>query len=122
MKDKSYRSIGTDSQDDWMAQERRYEAKHSPWELDDNAAYLDEEHRKHCEAREAKRAHERECEVKRPDYEKVQETLKSQLRTVRKVPNTANSAAKAFAIVFTLIAIMIFMAFISVFIQIITRF
>ncbi len=68
-----YESVGSSYADDWMAQERRYEAKHSPWELDDNAAYLDEEHRKHCEAREARRAHERECEVKRPDYQQQTE-------------------------------------------------
>ena len=122
MKDKSYRNIGTDTRDDWMAQERRYEAKHSPWDLDDNAAYLDEEHRKHCEAREARRAHERECEVNRPEYERVKEAVRSQWKTVSKAAGPASTAAKSFAIIFTLIAIMMFMAFSGIFIQIIAGF
>ena len=68
-KNSIYESVCSGFADNWMEQERRYEAKHSPWELDDNAAYLDEEHRRHCEAREARKAHERECEVKRPEYD-----------------------------------------------------
>ncbi len=125
MKDRSYERFGSGSGDDWMAQDRRYEAKHSPWELDDNAAYLDEEHRRHCEAREARRAHERECEVKRPGQENLQNLMTSQLKEVRKTVSQARrstSAVNPVAIFFTIFAIMIFMMIISVFIGIITSF
>ena len=94
MKDKSYRNIGTDTRDDWMAQERRYEAKHSPWELDDNAAYLDEEHRKHCEAREARRAHERECEVKRPDLQQQTEAKLKNAAAAKLTNNRKTTSSK----------------------------
>lgn len=108
-----------------MAQERRYEAKHSPWELDDNAAYLDEEHRRHCEAREARRAHEKECEVNRPGEESLQNLMTSQLKEVRKTVSQvrrstpAANPATMFVIVF---AIIIFIMFISVFIEIFLSF
>ncbi|MBO4218221.1 MAG: hypothetical protein J5694_01580 [Erysipelotrichaceae bacterium] len=94
--EKIYESIGSSTSDDWMERERRYEARHSPWDLDDNASYLDEEHRKHCEAREVRRKHEESCEVEHPDYQEYQKTANrpaaSQWQTL-KMPEKAELPA-----------------------------
>lgn len=55
---------GFDSQNDWLKQEMRREASISAWDLDDNASYLDAEHRQHCEASQVRKQHERACAVK----------------------------------------------------------
>ena len=122
-------SIGLVSTDDWMERERRYEARHSPWDLDDNASYLDEEHRRHCEAREVRKEHEKNCEVERPDYSKYAQKVNEQFRSVsqqlrsagaKNVP--AKAAERSIAVFFAIVAIIIFMSFISIFIQILLRF
>ena len=61
---------GFDSQNDWLKQEMRREASISAWDLDDNASYLDAEHRQHCEASQVRKQHERACAVKeaKSDY------------------------------------------------------
>ncbi|MCR5068136.1 MAG: hypothetical protein K6A14_08780 [Erysipelotrichaceae bacterium] len=115
MNRKIYESIGASVSDDWMERERRYEARHSPWDLDDNASYLDEEHRKHCEARQVRKEHERNCEVEHPDYDKYQaaeektpsdpQRLNPQ-RTVKSQKRTLNEE-ETFKLIMYIIAIII---------------
>ncbi len=137
-KEKIYESIGTSVSDDWMERERRYEARHSPWDLDDNASYLDEEHRRHCEARELRKHHEQNCEVPHPDYSKYEQRtaenqfvnpaqqfreMRQQLRNnVRKVSPQTSAAGKSAALFFAIIIIIFFMFFVSIFFQILLRF
>ncbi|MBQ6653984.1 MAG: hypothetical protein IJM79_00440 [Erysipelotrichaceae bacterium] len=134
---KIYEGIGSGPADDWMERERRYEAKHSPWDLDDNASYLDEEHRRHCEARELRKQHEENCEVPRPDYDRYQQQdsgnqftnpsqqfreLRQQLRSAVKQSGTAKAAEKSIGVFIAMISIIIFMFFVSFFIQILLNF
>ena len=136
-KDKVYESIGSGSVDDWMERERRYEARHSPWDLDDNASYLDEEHRRHCEAKELRKHHEQNCEVPRPDYSKYEQPagnqfvnpaqqfreMRQQLRkNVRAASPQAGPAGKSAALFFAIVILIFFMFFVSMFIQILLRF
>ncbi|MCR5067848.1 MAG: hypothetical protein K6A14_07290 [Erysipelotrichaceae bacterium] len=137
-KGKVYEVIGSGSVDDWMERERRYEARHSPWDLDDNASYLDEEHRRHCEARELRKHHEQNCEVPHPDYSKYEQRtaenqfvspaqqfqeLRKRLRNnVRAASPQASAAGKSAALFFAIVILIFFMFFVSMFIQILLRF
>lgn len=44
--------------DNWLQEELKREEKVSVWDFDDSASYLDQEHQKHCEAREIAQEHQ----------------------------------------------------------------
>ena len=121
---KIYESIGSSTGDDWMERERRYEARQSPWDLDDNAAYLDEEHRKHCEAREARKAHERECEVPRPAEVPNRPRVRAPAfqTNVKPSPTLNKINEKAIAGLFGFFFILVMFFILSMILQILLRF
>lgn len=108
---------GFDSnQDDWMSQELRREARISAWDLDNNAGYMDEEHRQYSAARALRRQHEQDCDAQkvRDEHSQIHKTATAASRPNKAVYASAQIATVVFVIMFIFIMLIFFFVFVSI--------
>lgn len=75
----------SDAVDNWLKEEMKLEAKISVWDFDDNASYLDKEHREKCEAKHLEREHQKQHSIEEKQFNKLETKLQNSIDTTRTV-------------------------------------
>ena len=99
-----------------MSQELKREARISAWDLDNNAGYMDEEHRQYSAAKALRRQHELDCDAQkvRDEHTQIHRAVNTANRPNKAVYASAQIATVVFVIMFIFIILIFFFVFVSI--------